>query len=104
MIIVSKLKPNTTIYIESIIGTLYVIRSCKDDLINVESSDGLFINGPPKLAVFVGSRMDKLGPNIPDKIIKGGRMVFRFRDTFFMSEPVATALVEGDGWKYEVIT
>ena len=104
--VVSRLKPNTRIVIESNVGTLYTLTVKKptDRLVEVYSTDPVFKRFPPKLGVYSESWSAKNGGIvIPDWIVKNGRMLIRFADANFLSEPVATALLEGDGWKYEAI-
>lgn len=104
MITISKLKPGTHLLIESIADTIYSLCVRENGLLDVYSTDAMFRNDPPKRAKFIGSCHDKAAPRVPDRITKGNRMVFEFFNAYFVSEPVLTALVEGDGWKYEAIT
>ena len=92
MIIVSKLQPGTRLLIESNIGTIYALRVAGNGLMEVYSTDPIFKPGPPKLGGFVGSTHDKRAPHTPDRITKGDRMVLRFADAYFVTEPVATSV------------
>ena len=104
--IVSRLKLDTRIVIESNVGTLYTltVKNPSERFVEVYATDPVFKRYPPKLGIYLESWSTKLGGIvIPDWIVKDGRMLIRFRDANFLSEPVATVLLEGNGWKYEVI-
>jgi hypothetical protein len=99
------LRPGTRILIESTIGTLYELTLVHPEwrLVEVYSTDPLFRSSPPKRGHFVESWSEKSGGvKVPDWIVKGGRMLFKFADASFLSEEVASIRLEGDGWHYEL--
>lgn len=99
---VSRLKAGSVLLIESTLGTLYALNIIEDRLVDVQGTDPLFRT--PKRGIFVESWSAKVGgTTFPDWIGKDLRMMLRFADANFLTEPVATALIEGDGWKYEAI-
>jgi len=105
----TRLKPGTKALIESTNGTLYTLTVLDPDqrLIEVYSVDPVFFPHPPKRAQFVGSQThragDPAGEVFPSCVVKGARMLFKFADANFLSEPVTTARLEGTGWFYEAI-
>ena len=106
---VTRLKTGTKALIESTNGTLYTISivTPEEGLIEVYSVDPVFQPHPPKKAKFLGSQMNRAcdppGDVFPNLVVKGARMMFKFADANFLTEPVTTALLEGEGWHYEAI-
>lgn len=57
-----------------------------------------------RFAHYIESRRVSDTLALPDWIIKGEKMVLRLENgNEFISEPVNSVLIEGDGWKYEAI-
>lgn len=100
---VEKLEAGTIIIVESVAGTLYDIEvvSPSELVVKFYSTDKRFKDGPPKWARFLGSLAEEY--KIEPGIHKNRKMVFQFADTRLATEPVASAIVFGDGWHYEAI-
>jgi len=97
-----RLKPHTTVILESDHGTLYTLDVLPAKyLVKVFSTDATFCGNPAIRGLFAGSKDDQ-GDIWPGVVRRGARVVFQFKNCQFVTQPIVTARVEGADWHFEV--
>ncbi len=71
-------------------------------LVEVESSDARLKHGGPRVAQLVRS-LSPAGESFVGAIVKGWMFVLQFADCQWVSTPVVSASITGQGWRFEAI-
>lgn len=96
-----RLAPHTTVILESEQGTLYTLEVLPiTNLVKVFSTDATFRDNPAIRGLFAGSKDDS-GGIWPGVVRYGSRVVFQFKNCQFITQPIVSARIEGNGWHYE---
>ena len=102
---VSRLKPNNRVLIDTTVGTLFTLKLLDEfsNLVEIWSTDPKFRTRQPVVCYFLCSWVDARGDlTVPDWVLRGARMQFRFRDADMLSGAVSGVTVEGTGWHYKL--